>query len=74
MNLMNALDAQGFGAIWLSSGALRDPEVKFALGFAATDALLGWIHVGTPAPERPRPARPGPESFWRAWTPGEAAR
>jgi nitroreductase len=65
MNLLNALDAQGYGAIWLSSGALRDPEVKVALGLEATDALLGWIYVGTPAEERPTPARPDPRPFWR---------
>lgn len=67
MNLMNALDAQGLGAIWLSSAALRDDGAKAALGFAATDVLLGWIYAGTPAAERPRPARPGPEAFWREW-------
>lgn len=74
MNLMNALDAQGFGAIWLSSAALRDDAVKAALGFAAGDALLGWIHAGTPGVERPRPSRPGPETFWREWAPGERMR
>lgn len=68
MNLMNALDAQGHGAIWLSSAALRDDAVKAALGFAASDALLGWIYAGTPAVERPVPARPGADAFWREWT------
>jgi len=67
MNLMNALDAQGQGAIWLSSAALRDDAVKAALGFAAGDALLGWIYAGTPAADRPRPTRPAPGGFWREW-------
>ncbi|WP_203077139.1 nitroreductase family protein [Falsiroseomonas ponticola] len=67
MNLMNALDAQGHGAIWLSSPALRDDAVKRALGFASGDALLGWIYAGTPAAERPRPPRPAPDGFWREW-------
>jgi len=66
MNLLNALDAQGFGAMWLSSAALRDPEVKAALGLAPGDALLGWIYVGTPAAGRPRPPRPEPDGF-RCW-------
>lgn len=69
MNLLNAFDAMGFGAIWLSSPALRDPAVQQALGFAATDRLLGWIYVGTPDATRPRPARRDPREFWREWPP-----
>ncbi|MCS6932477.1 MAG: nitroreductase [Acetobacteraceae bacterium] len=69
MNFLNALDALGHGAIWLSSGALEDAAVKRALGFAASDMLLGWLYVGTPAPERPRPARPDPQDVLRIWTP-----
>lgn len=70
MNFLNAIDAQGFGAMWVSGPALRDPEVKEALGFAAEDALLGWIYVGTPPAERPRPERPAPDGFWQHWSPG----
>ncbi|WP_137179524.1 nitroreductase [Roseomonas sp. AR75] len=72
MNLLNALDAQGYGAIWLSSGSLRDPQVKTALGFAETDALLGWIYAGTALPDRPRPSRPDPAAHRRLWVPGPA--
>jgi nitroreductase len=67
MNFLNVIDASGFGAIWLSSAALRDSATKRALGFADTDALLGWIYVGTPAFERPRPSRPDPSAFRRFW-------
>jgi len=67
MNLLNALDAQGFGAIWLSSVALRDPVVKLALGFAESDALLGWIYAGTPMADRPRPVRTDPALHRRWW-------
>ena len=69
MNFLNALEAVGFGAVWLSSEALRAPLVKTALGFAETDALLGWLYVGTPDPARPRPERPDPEAFSRTWRP-----
>jgi nitroreductase len=68
MNLLNALDAQGYGAIWLSSAALGDPEVKRALGFAERDALLGWIYAGTPRGERPRPERADPAPHRRWWS------
>lgn len=70
MNFLNAIDAQGFGAMWVSGPALGDAAVKAALGFAAEDALLGWIYVGTPPAERPRPVRPAPAGFWRSWQPG----
>lgn len=73
MNLLNAFEAQGFGAIWLTSAALRDSDVKFALGLGEDDALLGWIYVGTPAPGRPRPTRPEPASHWRSWSAGAAS-
>lgn len=67
MNLLNALHAQGFGAVWLSSGALEDPFVKRALGLGEADVLLGWIYVGTlSAPVAPV-ARPEPAEFWQDW-------
>lgn len=69
MNFLNALDAMGFGCCWLSSPALQDPAIKGALGFAETDRLLGWIYIGTPEAERPRPERPAPDGFWRDWQP-----
>lgn len=67
MNFLNALDMQGFGAMWVSGPALRDPVVKTAIGFAAEDALLGWVYVGTPPAVRPVPVRPEPGGFWRSW-------
>jgi nitroreductase len=69
MNFLHALDAQGYGAIWLSSGALHDPDVKRVLGFAAPDTLLGWVYAGTPNADRPRPSRPDPAAFRRWWNP-----
>ncbi|WP_188972594.1 nitroreductase family protein [Neoroseomonas lacus] len=73
MNFLNALDAQGFGAVWLSSGALRDESVKQALGFAEADALLGWIYVGTPDADRPLARSVDPTGVARHWVPGEVS-
>lgn len=73
MNFLNALDAQGFGAVWLSSGALRDAPVKQALGFAEGDALLGWIYVGTPGADRPAARSVDAAGVARHWVPGEAS-
>ena len=69
MNFLNALEAMGFGGVWLSSDALRDVRVKTALGFDEADALLGWLYVGTPGADRPRPKRPEPGPFSRVWDP-----
>lgn len=69
MNFLNALEAMGFGGVWLSSDALRDVRVKTALGFDEADALLGWLYVGTPGTDRPRPKRPEPGPFSRVWDP-----
>jgi nitroreductase len=69
MNFLHALDAQGFGAIWLSSPSLQDPAVKAALGFAAEDTLLGYIYAGTPEAPRSLPPRPEPAPFRRWWAP-----
>lgn len=70
MNFLNALDALGFGAVWLSSGALRDAVVKQALGFDRGDTLLGWVYVGTPGPDRPAARAVHAEGVARHWMPG----
>jgi nitroreductase len=70
MNLMHALEAQGYGTFWSSSPALGDPALKQALGFPETDRLLGFIHVGTLAGPKPEPHRPAPGDYWRSWSAG----
>ncbi len=73
MNLLNALHAMGWGAMWVSGALIEDEGLRTSLGFAKTDALLGFIHVGTPANPPPSRERPDPALFWRDWT-GEAPR
>lgn len=59
MNILNALQASGYGGIWLSGATAYDPAVAAALGIAAPDRLLGFLYAGTPAePPAPQPARP----------------
>ena len=70
MNFLNAIDALGFAGMWVSSGALGDAVVKQALGFAATDTLLGWIYLGTPGADRPAPKTVDAAGIARHWTPG----
>ncbi len=66
MNLLNGLHAQGFGAIWVSGASCTDVRVKTALGFAASDALLGYIMTGTPRDVAPV-ERAAPQTVWRIW-------
>ena len=60
MNVLNALHASGYGAVWITGATSYDPEVGSALGFAAPDRLLGFLLVGTPSAgaDRPQPVRP----------------
>lgn len=56
--LLQAAQAQGFGAQWLTGWPAYDPQVLAALGLGGHDRIAGFIHIGTPrvrAPERERP-------------------
>jgi nitroreductase len=58
MNLLNALHAQGLGAVLLTGPSTYDPAVASALGYGGEERLIGFIYVGTiglvvpAAPER----------------------
>lgn len=59
MNIVNAAEAAGWGANWLSGWPAHDAAfVKAAFGCTATETVAGIVHIGTPAadgPDRPRP-------------------
>ena len=46
-NILLAAHAQGFGAKWLTGANAYDEHVKAALGLAADDRLVGFVHIGT---------------------------
>lgn len=57
-NMMLAATALGFGAMWKTGEAAYDDTVKAALGLAASDAIVGFLYLGTAPPEAvPPPAR-----------------
>jgi len=62
MNLLNALHAQGFGAIALTGPSVYDPAVAEALGYGPEEKLVCFVYVGSigavvpAAPERPAQA------------------
>jgi nitroreductase len=60
-NLLLAAHASGLGAFWRTGALAYDPEVKAALGFAATDAIVGFIYIGSvgrPGQPRQSPVEP----------------
>jgi nitroreductase len=64
-NVLLALHAHGFGAIWRTGAPAYDDWVKQALGFAATDAIVGFIYVGTPQQAPRQVVRATPAEFTR---------
>lgn len=59
-NILLALDALGYGAILLTGGNAYDDDVKALLGLAPKDAIVGFIHTGTPTRALPKKRRASP--------------
>ncbi|MET0815467.1 MAG: nitroreductase [Pseudoxanthomonas sp.] len=67
--LLQAAQALGFGAQWLTGWAAYDEEIGRILGLQAHETIAGFIHIGTPrldVPERERPDAAGLLSDWHA--------
>lgn len=68
--LLQAAQAMGFGAQWLTGWAAYDPEIRSALGIGADETVAGFIHIGTAQMEAPERERPDPADMLSDWTPG----
>ena len=59
LTLLNAAQASGWGATWLTGWAVTDPAMAHdGLGLAEGEWVAGIVHIGTESavpPERPRP-------------------
>ncbi len=59
LGLLNAAQASGWGANWLTGWPVYDGEFRTAgLGLDKAETVAGMIHIGTetaPPPDRPRP-------------------
>ena len=67
--LLQAAQALGFGAQWLTGWAAYDPQIKARLGIGADESVLGFIHIGTASAEAPERQRPDPRELLTDWTP-----
>jgi nitroreductase len=69
LQLLQAAQAAGFGAQWLTGWAAYDPVICAHLGLSQNESVVGFIHLGTPrepAGERPRP---DPAELLSEWQP-----
>lgn len=67
--LLQAAQAHGFGAQWLTAWMAYDAAVAARLGLAADEAIAGFIHIGTPKLEAPERERPDPAALLADWVP-----
>jgi len=67
--LLQAAQATGFGAQWLTGWPAYDTEVTRWLGLREHEHIVGFIHIGTPKLEAPERERPDPRDLLTEWTP-----
>ena len=68
--LLQAAQAMGFGAQWLTGWAAYDPEIRGVLGIGADETVAGFIHIGTAQMDAPERERPDPAAMLTDWMPG----
>jgi len=54
-NIMLAAYAMGYGCAWKTGDAAYDPIIKDAFGLAPSDAIVGFLYLGTNAQPLPEP-------------------
>lgn len=67
--LLQATQAAGFGAQWLTGWPAYDAEVARWLGLADHERIAGFIHIGTPRIDAPERERPDPRTLLQEWRP-----
>ncbi len=66
-NMLNALFALGYGAIWRTGEMTQDTHVKNELGLVEDEEIIGFIYVGTPVQEFSSPPDIDVNTFFKAW-------
>lgn len=67
--LLQAAQAFGFGAQWLTGWAAYDPSVARSLQLVGHEKIVGFIHIGTPRAEVPERQRPDAAALLSDWSP-----
>lgn len=65
--LLQAAQAFGFGAQWLTGWPAYDARILELLGLGEHERITGFIHVGTPKLEAPERERPDPAALLSDW-------
>lgn len=65
--LLQAAQALGFGAQWLTGWAAYDDAVKARLGLTPQEQIIGFIHIGTPSAATPERRRPDVDAHFSIW-------
>lgn len=68
--LLQAAQASGFGAQWLTGWPAYDDTILELLGLSQEERIAGYIHIGTPKLDVPERERPDPADLLSDWTPG----
>lgn len=66
--LLQAAQAAGFGAQWLTGWPAYDETILDVLGLAEHERITGFIHIGTPKLDAPERDRPDPRDLLTDWT------
>ena len=67
--LLQAAQAFGFGAQWLTGWAAYDASILHALGVGGHERIAGFVHIGTPRQAAPERDRPDPRALLADWQP-----
>jgi nitroreductase len=67
--LLQAAQAAGFGAQWLTGWPAYDPTTLRLLGLGDDERVAGFIHIGTPKLDAPERDRPDPAALLSDWNP-----
>ena len=65
--LLQAAQAFGFGAQWLTGWPAYDAKILECLGLGEHERITGFIHIGTPKLEAPERERPDPDALLSDW-------